>query len=281
MAGLQSRMAMASQFSLASAFRSLSLSVPKRPFSTSPVQQTTQQLPTHVPPYPYGPRQWYKQADTGLYGGAMIRFGNKISKGRNKGKTRRSWKPNVRRKKLRSDALDQDLFIKVTHRALRTIEKEGGLDNYLMCDRPGRIKELGMFGWHLRWQVMQTPVMQERFTEERKKLGIPKPLSFEEWIKSKEDEINAKVEERLNIKQITKPRLQGRADPSRLLQKEKPTWNLGTHQLAELELAAKEQAEREQADLEEAEFEREALAMEEAEREAEREKNESKPTKQI
>ena len=93
MAGLQSRMAMASQFSLASAFRSLSLSVPKRPFSTTPVQQTTQQLPTHVPPYPYGPRQWYKQADTGLYGGAMIRFGNKISKGRNKGKRAEAGNP--------------------------------------------------------------------------------------------------------------------------------------------------------------------------------------------
>ncbi|KAJ5224067.1 54S ribosomal protein L24 [Penicillium chermesinum] len=277
MAGFQSRVAIAGQFSLASAFRSLSLSIPKRSFSTTPAQQTTQQLPAHVPPYPYGPRQWYKQADTGLYGGASIRFGNKISKGRNQGKTRRSWKPNVRRKKLRSDALDQDLFIKVTHRALRTIEKEGGLDNYLLSDRPSRIKELGIFGWHLRWQVMQTPSIQERFREERKKLGIPEPLSMEEWLKSKEDEINATVEERLNIKDITKPRLKGRADPSRFAQKKKPTYQLGTHQLAELEMAAQEQAEREREDREFEELEREAHELEQAERG----QPESKPTKQV
>lgn len=195
----------------------------------------------------------------------MIRFGNKISKGRNKGKTRRSWKPNVRRKKLRSDALDEDLFIKVTHSAMRTIEKEGGLDNYLLCDRPGRIKELGMFGWHLRWQVMQTPTIQAQFKEERKRLGLPEPVSFEEWMKSKEEEINATVEERMNIKKITKPRLQGRADPSRLLQKEKPVYPLGTHQLAALEMAQNAEAEYEaEHEFEQAEQEAEAKPSKQA-----------------
>ncbi|KAJ5908814.1 54S ribosomal protein L24 [Penicillium taxi] len=216
MAGLQTRSTMFSPISLSSAFRSLSLSTPKRCFSTTPVPQTTIQLPDNIPPYPYGARQWYKQADTGLYGSAMIRFGNKISKGRNEGKTRRTWKPNVRKKKIRSDALDEDLFIKVTRRSLRTIWKEGGLDNYLLSDKVGRIKDLGIFGWHLRWRVMQTPVMQERFKAEREKLKLPEPQTFEEWMKDKEEEIEAKVEERLNIKAITKPRGKGRADPQRL-----------------------------------------------------------------
>ncbi|KAJ5635755.1 54S ribosomal protein L24 [Penicillium longicatenatum] len=218
MAGVQTRATMVGHFSLASAFRNLSLSASKRSFSTTFAPQTTKELPEHIPPYPFGPRKWYKQADTGLYGGAMIRFGNKISKGRNEGKTRRSWKPNVRRKKIPSEALGEDLFIKVTRRALRTIVKEGGLDNYLLSDKPARIQELGMFGWELRWKVMQTPVIQERFREERKRLGIPEPKSFEEWMKSKEEEINATIEERLNIKQITKPHQKGKADPQRLAQ---------------------------------------------------------------
>ncbi|KAJ5720760.1 uncharacterized protein N7483_008694 [Penicillium malachiteum] len=218
MAGLQSRVNMTSHFSLASAFRNLSLSIPKRSFSTTLAPQSDAKLPEHIPPYPFGPRQWYKQADTGLYGGAMIRFGNKISKGRNHGKTRRSWKPNVRRKKMHSDALGEDLFIKLTRKALRTIQKEGGLDNYLLSDRIARIRELGMFGWELRWKVMQTPVMQERFREERAKLGAPEPKSFEEWIKDKEEEINAKVQERLNVQDVTKPRNKGKADPQRLQQ---------------------------------------------------------------
>lgn len=135
----------------------------------------------------------------------MIRFGNKISKGKNEGKTRRSWKPNVRRKKIWSDALNKFLFIKVTRRVLRTIRKSGGLDNYLLDDRPGRIKELGIFGWHLRWQVMQTPKIQEQMRQERQRLGLPEPPSFEEWLKQKEEEIKEKVEENINIKDKTKP----------------------------------------------------------------------------
>lgn len=95
---------------------------------------------------------------------------------------------------------------------------EGGLDKYLLSDKPGRIKELGMFGWELRYKVMQTPVMQAKFRAARKKLGLPEPMSFKEWIKTKEDEIQAKVEESQNIDPITRPRLKGRADPQRQAQ---------------------------------------------------------------
>lgn len=181
-------------------------------------QQTTKELPSHIPPYPHGPRQWYKQADTGLYAGTSIRFGNKISQGRNEGKTRRTWKPNVRRKKLWSDALQEYLYIKITRKALRTIQMEGGLDKYLLSDKPGRIKELGMFGWELRYKVMRSPVMNAKFQAARKKLGLPEPMSFEEWIKTKENEIQAKMEETRNIDALTRPRLKGSVDPQRQAQ---------------------------------------------------------------
>ncbi|OQE25490.1 hypothetical protein PENSTE_c006G02199 [Penicillium steckii] len=218
MAAIHARSAMAAPFNLSLAFRNLALSTPKRSFSTTLAPKANKPLPENVPPYPYGAKQWYKQADTGLYGGSMIRFGNKISDGRNKGKTRRSWKPNVRRKKLYSDALEEHLFIKVTRKALRTIEKEGSLDNYLLGNQPGRVKELGMFGWKLRWQIMQTPKMQEQFQEQRQKMGLPEPQSFEEWIKEREDEVQAKIQERLNIKSATTPRRKGQADPQRMAQ---------------------------------------------------------------
>ncbi|KAJ5179788.1 54S ribosomal protein L24 [Penicillium capsulatum] len=213
---MQARLTMATPFSLSAAFRSLSIATPKRAFSTTLATQSNKTLPEHIPAYPHGPRQWYKQADTGLYGGAMIRFGNKISDGRNEGKTRRSWKPNVRRKKLWSDALGEHLFIKVTRRALRTIQKEGGLDKYLISDRPARIRELGVFGWELRWKVMQSPAMQEKFQKQRQQLGLPDHPSFEEWMKGKEDEVEARIQERLSIKSITKPRAKGLGDPQRL-----------------------------------------------------------------
>ncbi|KAE8352378.1 ribosomal L28 family-domain-containing protein [Aspergillus coremiiformis] len=205
MAGLQSRSALSLPFSLSTAFRNLSLTASKRCFSTTLTTQKIKQLPDYIPPYPYGPNYVYKQSNTGLYGGALIQFGNKISKGRNEGKTRRLWKPNVRRKKIYSEALEKSLYIKVTRKALRTIWKSGGLDNYLLDDRPARIKELGMFGWHLRWQVMQTPKIQERFRKERKRLGLPEPPTFEEWLKQKEVETKAQAESQTNIKKATNP----------------------------------------------------------------------------
>src|SRR5690242_15460503 len=60
-----------------------------------------------MPPYPYGANVNYPEANYGLYGGASIQSGNKISKGRNKGKTLRKWYPNVRLETIRSEALDK------------------------------------------------------------------------------------------------------------------------------------------------------------------------------
>lgn len=205
MAGLHARSAMAAPFSLAAAFRSLSIATPKRSFSTTPAAQSVPKLPSNAPVYPYGPSQWYKQSDSGLYGGASIQFGNKISKGRNKGKTRRSWKPNVRRKKIESEALGEEVFIKVTRRALRSIYKAKGLDNYLLSDRPTRLKELGPFGWNLRHQIMKSPAMMEKFAKQREAYGIPKPPTLNEYVKSKQAEIKEKIDN-LDIDALTKPR---------------------------------------------------------------------------
>ncbi|KAJ5779311.1 Ribosomal protein L28/L24 [Penicillium paradoxum] len=209
MAGLHTRSAMAAPFSLAAAFRSLSIATPKRSFSTTPAAQSVPKLPGSAPAYPYGPSQWYKQSDSGLYGGASIQFGNKISKGRNKGKTRRSWKPNVRRKKIESEALGEDLFIKVTRRALRSIYKAKGLDNYLLSDRPTRLKELGPFGWNLRHQIMKSPKIKEQFAKQRAAMGIPEPPTLREFVQSKKEEMKDKIEN-LDIDALTKPRIKRR-----------------------------------------------------------------------
>ena len=109
-----------------------------------------------MPPYPYGKNEHYPEANYGLYGGSSIRSGNKISDGRNKGKTLRKWFPNVRLEKIRSEALDTELVIPIRARVMRTIGKVGGLDQYLLGDRPARIKELGLLGWKLRWLIMKT-----------------------------------------------------------------------------------------------------------------------------
>jgi large subunit ribosomal protein L28 len=47
-------------------------------------------------------------------------------------KTRRRWNPNVQYKKLYSEVLDEMIKFHVTASALRSIDKYGGLDNYLL-----------------------------------------------------------------------------------------------------------------------------------------------------
>jgi large subunit ribosomal protein L28 len=152
------------------------------------------------PPYPYGPRYTFKEADNGLYGGAHPQSGNKISKGKNEGKTRRKWYPNVRVETIRSEALDQTLTIPITASCLRTIKKCGGLDAYLLGDKPARIKELGVYGWHLRWKVMNSSAMQRQFAAERKNLGLPRPPprheTFEEaWERDAELRTEVRIEQ--------------------------------------------------------------------------------------
>lgn len=124
-----------------------------------------------IPTYPY-PTRWYKQSSQGLYGGARIQFGNNVT-GKYEIKTRRKWHVNVKNKRLWSKALGQYVKLKVTTRVMRTIDKLGGLDEYLLGEKEARIKELGETGWWLRWAIIQTDVVKERFAREREALGLP------------------------------------------------------------------------------------------------------------
>ena len=50
-------------------------------------------------------------------------------------KTKRKFKPNVLKKKVYSEILDEMIPFHITTSALRTIDKFGGLDNYLLRSR--------------------------------------------------------------------------------------------------------------------------------------------------
>lgn len=132
-----------------------------------------QRLPKHfIPPYPYGPRLVYKQSNTGLYGLARIQTGNNVSEAHGV-KTARFWRPNIHVRIYRVPSLNCRIKTKVSMRVLKTIEKEGGLENYLTKSKPQRIKELGPAGWSLRWLVMQTEQWQAKMNAERVELGLP------------------------------------------------------------------------------------------------------------
>ncbi|KAI9849013.1 MAG: 39S ribosomal protein L24, mitochondrial [Sclerophora amabilis] len=147
-----------------------------------------------VPAYPYGPSRWYKQSNYGLFGGTHIQFGNSVSEA-HEVKNRRNWKPNIHSKSLWSEALRRRVRIKLSTRVLRTIDKVGGLDAYVLGGKASRIKELGTRGWLLRWLILQTPVMKEKFAEERRKLGLPDVASAKAVSDEDVDQIIGKEDE--------------------------------------------------------------------------------------
>lgn len=72
----------------------------------------------------------FKQADRGLYYGETIRFGFYRTSMRNR--IKRTWKPNVHRICLYSEALGSKLPLKVSKKALDEIDNSGGLDHYIL-----------------------------------------------------------------------------------------------------------------------------------------------------
>jgi large subunit ribosomal protein L28 len=134
----------------------------------------------YIPAYPYGDHQLFKQANKGLYGEQMIRFGNNVSKD-TETKTRRNWKPNVLSKSLYSVALKKRIKLRITAKVLKTMDREGGLDEYLLKDNVARIKELGPMGWALRWTLMQKPEVIERLRADAAALGLDQATIDKQW----------------------------------------------------------------------------------------------------
>lgn len=135
-----------------------------------------------IPEYPYGAAQLFKQSDGGLYGGKSIQFGNNVSS-KTETKTRRYWKPNILSKSLYSIALSKRIKLRVAASVLKTIDREGGLDEYLLKQSDSRIKEIGPTGWALRWTLLQKPSVVRRMRKDALALGVPLEEVDAQWPK--------------------------------------------------------------------------------------------------
>lgn len=71
--------------------------------------------------------------------GKNAQSGNNVSHSQRK--TRRRFLPNVQNVTLRSDILSQNVSLKVTASTLRTVEHNGGLDNYLLNTSSRKLTE--------------------------------------------------------------------------------------------------------------------------------------------
>jgi len=99
-----------------------------------------------------------KRARRGLFAGKRVVFGNKISEdGGNK--SRRKWRPNAQRKSLYSEILEKSFKFQVTTTALRSIDKAGGLDRYILGTPPHKLDS--DIGEKLRGKMM-LQIMKDR-----------------------------------------------------------------------------------------------------------------------
>ncbi len=62
--------------------------------------------------------------------GKAVMSGNNVSHANNK--NRRKFLPNLHQVTLRSNLLDEKVYLKICSKALRSVEHRGGLDQYLM-----------------------------------------------------------------------------------------------------------------------------------------------------
>ena len=107
--------------------------------------------PSKYPPYKYE-AMFFKRQNRGLFGGLQRKRSKTCSESGNKGL--RFHLPNIRTGKLWSATLNKQIKVKVSTKVLKTITKEGGLDNYVTKNTSGRIKTLGKLGWKLRYDVL-------------------------------------------------------------------------------------------------------------------------------
>lgn len=104
------------------------------------------------PEYDYE-TMFFKRQNRGLFAGLQRRTHKRESE--SKVKNLKSQLPNIVKTKLWSETLNRRIATKATTTALRTITKDGGLDNYLLKSSPMRIKTMGLKGWKLRYDILK------------------------------------------------------------------------------------------------------------------------------
>ncbi len=74
-----------------------------------------------------------------LVSGKGVQTGNNVSKSNRK--TRRRFLPNLQSVAIYSEILEQQITLKISTQGLRTIEKNGGLDLYLLNTPVSKLSE--------------------------------------------------------------------------------------------------------------------------------------------
>ncbi|CAL1710294.1 unnamed protein product [Somion occarium] len=99
----------------------------------------------------------FKRSQLGLFHGKSKQYGNNVPF--SKHKTRRSWLPNVHSKRFFSETMQEFIKVKVSTKALKTINKYGGsIDQYVLKTKP---ELLGHEGMRIRVMVRDKQIEKE------------------------------------------------------------------------------------------------------------------------
>ena len=125
------------------------------------------------------------RAKNGLYHGKDIQFGNKVS--HSMSHTRRRWYPNVKNKRVFSEAMDDFVRFKMTTRAMRAIDDAGGIDTYLL-QLDNRLVEDSNYLMKIRMLIASTLYhkgeLSEAFTKKLDFVKYPPPAMHIHFVKS-------------------------------------------------------------------------------------------------
>ena len=72
--------------------------------------------------------------------GKSAQVGNNVSHANNK--TKRKFQPNLQRTRLFSEVLGQQIPVRLSNHALRTVEKRGGIDAFLLAERASDLPDV-------------------------------------------------------------------------------------------------------------------------------------------
>lgn len=110
--------------------------------------------------------------DRGLFGGARIRFADRISPFGNR--SRRKLELNMHWSSLYSQILGKAVRVKVTTTVLKRVDALGGLDNYILGQRV-------LEGQKAEW--LKKALVVKQWQQELQEKGIPFAYTFKEPIK--------------------------------------------------------------------------------------------------
>ena len=105
--------------------------------------------------------------------GVGVMSGNKVSHSNRK--TRRKFLPNLRTITFKSDVLGSDVSLSIAASTLRTVNKYGNIDNFLINTRFGKLTEDAIkLRAKIKRKLVKTGKLEEvKFVKEKKAIRVP------------------------------------------------------------------------------------------------------------